>query len=57
MIIVNPNDNSVIVTTETNNPGGSGTYDPETGVINLTLEQAVFSDDFTVDVTLSPMPQ
>jgi hypothetical protein len=34
--------------------GGSGTFDACTGVITVTLRQALFTTDFTVDVTFTP---
>jgi hypothetical protein len=34
--------------------GGSGTFDACTGIITVTLRQALFTTDFTVDVTFTP---
>lgn len=44
-------DNSIIVSSSTQ-PGGTGTYDPETNTIELMLEQQVFTGDFLVHVVL-----
>lgn len=34
--------------------GGTGTYDPETGVIEFTVGQTLFADPFTTKVTFTP---
>ncbi len=34
--------------------GGSGTYNPSTGLIKFTVGQELFTDSFTVDVTMNP---
>lgn len=47
-------DNTVEFIGEAPLSGGEGTYDEETGVIVLTLNQALFENDFQVTVTLTP---
>ena len=47
-------DGTVTVTGESYYTGGTGTYDACTGVISVTLTQAVFNNPFTVDVTFTP---
>ena len=47
-------DGTVTVSGESYYTGGTGTYDACTGVISVTLTQAVFTNPFTVDVTFTP---
>lgn len=48
-------DNTVdFVGTDANMTGGTGTYDPMTGQITGTLSQSLFTNDFTVDITMIP---
>ena len=47
--------NSITVTgDESYGPGGTGIYNPSNENITLTLSQALFTSDFTVDVVLTP---
>lgn len=47
-------DGTVDVTGQSYYTGGSGTFDACTGVISVTLTQALFTSPFTVDVTFTP---
>jgi len=47
-------DGTVAVTGSSYYTGGSGTFDACTGVISVTLTQALFTTPFTVDVTFTP---
>lgn len=63
-LIFNSDDNTftAVPDEQTNsNPGGTGSYNPDSGVITLQLEQTIFPPSFgvpdVVEVTLTPMPQ
>ena len=47
-------DGTVVVSGDGYVTGGSGTFDACTGTISVTLTQALFTSDFTVDVTFTP---
>lgn len=53
-LVINCDNTVDVETTGTQFLGGSGTYDPETGVIDVTITQGVFSAPFDTNVIFYP---
>lgn len=54
-IILNCDDTVTVTAAAPNYLGGSGTYDPETGVIDVSISQGVFADAFITQCVFYPV--
>lgn len=53
-IVINCDNTVDVIATGTQFLGGSGTYDPGTGVIDVVIKQAIFTNPFTVNCIFYP---